>query len=263
MKHSMPPSSVKKYLSLWLVLLVIPLYGQKVITFVDQGYTVNISDNGDGEPVLLVHGLGVSRSSFEKLAVVMSQSGYRVLLPDIPGQGGTDRDKNRNYSIDSQASFLKRLLDHFKIDKPIIIGNSMGGHIALSFGLLYPNRVKKLVLISPAGLTDKGILPYPLLDVEMVNETIRPDWQWNNHIRIDIQSGLHYPVDWYLDKLTVPTFIVWGRNDTIIDPKLATIWQSKVVKSKLKMLDGFGHMPQNQNAEFFYKAIQPFLKDSD
>ncbi|MBW7856718.1 MAG: alpha/beta hydrolase [Leptonema sp. (in: Bacteria)] len=253
---------MKKYCIL-VILLATPVLAQNTVTFVDQGYTVNVVDIGKGRPVLLVHGLGVSRSSFEKLAVVMSKSGYRVLLPDIPGQGTTARDEDRSYSIDSQAHFLKRLLDYFNIDKSIVIGNSMGGHIAFSFGLIYPERVKSLVLISPAGLTDNGVLPYPLLDLTLTTDALRPDWQWNNHIRIDIQSGDHYPVDLYLPQLSVPTLIVWGDQDQIIDPKFASIWQSKIEQSKLKVLAGFGHIPQNQNAQFFYNTIRHFLKDSD
>ena len=231
--------------------------------FVDQGYTVNVVENENSSPgrtALLIHGLGVSRSSMHGLAVVLAQQGYRVLLPDIPGQGPTAHDLKRNYSVDSQADFLARLLESRGLSKVDVIGNSMGGHIATSFALLYKDKVQSLVLISPAGLKTDDMIPYELLIIlPSYSEQLKRSFEWNNHIRRSIHNGKHSPINEYLPQVQVPTLIVWGGKDQIIPPALAPTWNQLIPNSKLIKLPEFGHTPQQANPNVFFKTIQPFL----
>jgi pimeloyl-ACP methyl ester carboxylesterase len=240
------------------VLISAPL---RFSTYRDKGYSVGILEGGRGPHVLLVHGLGVSRASMQKLAELMASSGYHVLLPDIPGQGTTERDERRKYSIDAQALFLKRLLDHKRIDRATVIGNSMGGHIAVSLALLHPQKVKKLVLISPAGLQNGGPPPYSILEIaEDLEETKKKNLEWNNYVRRDIHAGMHYPIDPYLGLIQSPTLIVWGKKDDILPVDLAPIWQRQIPSAQLILLEDLGHMPQDEDPELFLEQIRSFLK---
>lgn len=185
----------------------------KCYPYRDKGFSVGVLEGGSGPHLLLVHGLGVSRASMQKLAGVMASSGYHVILPDIPGQGTTERNERRKYSVDAQARFLKRLLDHKRIDRASVIGNSMGGHIAVSMALLHPQKVKKLVLTSPAGLQNGGPLPYTEIKIpEDLEEKKKKDLEWNNYVRRDIQAGMHYPIDPYLGGDSNPDSNRLGRK---------------------------------------------------
>lgn len=252
--------------SLMLFCLLMPAFALtaaplKLYPYRDKGYSISVVEGGRGPHVLLVHGLGVSRASMQKLAEVMASSGYHVILPDIPGQGATERDERRKYSVDAQARFLKRLLDHKRIERAFVIGNSMGGHIAVSLALLHPQKVKKLVLISPAGLQNGGPLPYYKLEIpEDLDEKQKKNLEWNNYVRRDIHAGMHYPIDPYLGGVQSPTLIIWGEKDEILPVDLAPVWHRQIRASRLIRLENLGHMPQDEDPELFLDRIRSFLK---
>lgn len=226
-----------------------------------EGYAVRVREGGHGQAILLVHGLGVSSASMERLAQALIGSGFYVLLPDMPGQGNTEKSLGRSYSIDAQARFLRDLLRSRKIDRAIVIGNSMGGHIALSLALLYPETVQKLVLISPAGLQAKGPPPYePLQIAKGLSPPVKRYLAWNNHVRNDIRNGMHYPVDGFLASVRCPTLIIWGENDRILPVELGSLWQQGIPGAQLVRLEGMGHMPQHENPALLLNRADAFLK---
>lgn len=105
---------------------------------------------GKGEPIILLHGgnscIEIWSFNIEELA-----KQYHVYAFDMVGQGLSDKPV-ADYSLDYQAGFLQRFMDHFDLDRAILIGNSMGGGIALKFATKFPLRVNKLVLVSSFGL---------------------------------------------------------------------------------------------------------------
>lgn len=227
--------------------------------FVDRGYRVQYAEGGKGPAVLLVHGLGVARWSFQKLAEHMAANGYHVFLPDIPGQGDTDRSAKRNYSMPSQADYLQRFLVARKLKKILVVGNSMGGHIAVSLALRHPKSVSKLVLISPSGMAAAGIQPYmELMIPEELDEEKKADLTWNNHVRKDIRKGAHFPVERVLARLKTQTLILWGAKDDILPVALADEWKKRVPRARLVILDGLGHIAQEDDPVTVFDEIQHF-----
>ncbi len=111
------------------------------IAYIDEGKSDNV--------ILLIHGLGTSAKSWMKNIPSLSKD-FRVIAIDLPGYGKSDKG-NYKYSMSWYATVLTEFLAELNIDKATFVGHSMGGQISLVTSLNYPNKVNKLVLISPAG----------------------------------------------------------------------------------------------------------------
>ena len=105
---------------------------------------------GDGEPLLLFHGLGASVATWRDNIGPLSKV-FRVYGIDLPGHGNSDKP-DMNYSADTLAQFALRLIDTLGLDRPSIIGNSVGGALGLMLALGHPERVSGLVLVDSASL---------------------------------------------------------------------------------------------------------------
>jgi pimeloyl-ACP methyl ester carboxylesterase len=104
---------------------------------------------GQGPDVLLLHGLGGTRASLFETAAALSRS-YRVHAPDLPGFGSSGKPTLGGYNARWFADIMLGLLDHLEVDRTHVVGNSMGGRVAIEVGLLAPERVGGLGLLCPA-----------------------------------------------------------------------------------------------------------------
>lgn len=142
-----------------------------------QADGVNLSTYvaGSGTPLVLLHGLGGSKVTWLPLVAPLSEQ-YRVIVPDLPGHGESDKPRV-DYSARFYARVVRHLLDAMGIEKAVLVGNSMGGRIAIELGLRSPGRVAASALLSPSapGLrwrylmgftrvfpTEFGAIPFPL-----------------------------------------------------------------------------------------------------
>jgi pimeloyl-ACP methyl ester carboxylesterase len=105
--------------------------------------------SGEGTPVVLLHGLGGSKVTWLPLVAPLSER-YRVIVPDLPGHGESDKPRV-DYSARFYARVVRHLLDALGIEQAVLMGNSMGGRIALELGLRSPGRVAASVLLSPSA----------------------------------------------------------------------------------------------------------------
>lgn len=103
---------------------------------------------GTGDPLLLLHGLGGSKITWLPLLGPLSQD-HRVIVPDLPGHGGSGKPRTE-YSPKFYARVIRKLMDEFEVDQAVVIGNSMGGRVALELALRSPERVSALALLAPA-----------------------------------------------------------------------------------------------------------------
>jgi pimeloyl-ACP methyl ester carboxylesterase len=132
---------------------------------------------GEGEPILCIHGLGGTKASF--LPTVAALAGrYRVVALDLPGFGESDKPITAPYDAAYFARVATDLLDELGIERANLIGNSMGGRVAIELGLVAPERAKRIVLLSPAlaWLRDRGwkwLLQLPLPRLGLVQPTPR------------------------------------------------------------------------------------------
>ena len=106
--------------------------------------------DNDGSDVVLIHGLGAAKSSFFDTAAALHRAGHRVHAIDLPGFGGSSKPRTAPYTARWFAEAVVGVLDALDIDRAHIVGNSMGGRVALEVGLSAPERVQSLVLLSPA-----------------------------------------------------------------------------------------------------------------
>ena len=258
-----------------------------------DGETVSYFEGGvRGAPVLvLVHGFGDSRNSFVQSARWMSD-GHHLILPEMRGFGDSPRDPSRKHSIRAQVERLDAFLSAPGVlpdpSRPVVlVGNSMGGHVSAAYALAHPERVRALVLLSPAGLRVDDPVPYH--DVERAIESeadfdaymdklffkkpwipapFRADFiakskegfAWLQRIRGEIRGGEDYVLNDRIRAIRAPTLIVWGEHDGIVRPVHAALWNRDIPGSRLIRLEDAGHSPQYEMPERTARLILEFLE---
>src|SRR3954454_13315959 len=111
--------------------------------------TLSILSAGTGDPVVCVHGLGGTKASFLPTVAALADT-YRVIALDLPGFGESHKPIAAAYDAPYFANAVADLMDELGIDSAHIIGNSLGGRVSIELGLLHPDRVRELILLSPA-----------------------------------------------------------------------------------------------------------------
>jgi pimeloyl-ACP methyl ester carboxylesterase len=111
--------------------------------------TISICEAGEGPPVLMLHGLGATKVSFLPTVAALAPD-FHAIAVDLPGFGDSDKPIRAGYHPPYFARTMIALLDALGFDRVDVIGNSMGGRVALELGLRYPDRVGRLVLLAPS-----------------------------------------------------------------------------------------------------------------
>jgi pimeloyl-ACP methyl ester carboxylesterase len=123
-----------------------------------HGDKVAYRDEGDGEALLLIHGMAGSSDSWRSVLPQLSKK-YRVIAPDLLGHGKSDKPRISDYSLGAFAVWLRDLLDELGVSHATVVGHSLGGGVAMQFVYQHPDYVKRLVLISSGGLgPDVGLI---------------------------------------------------------------------------------------------------------
>jgi pimeloyl-ACP methyl ester carboxylesterase len=248
------------------------------------GQTIHYSDTGTGRVIILLHGLGMDHHHWDSNIPPLSTK-FRVLAPDQIGFGDSSKPLI-NYSTYTLVEFLRGFMDKLGIDKTILVGNSLGGRVALNFALQSPERVARLVLVDASGIKlpemsarAKSVTFNPATMEEMRNlflvltsdsplittEYVRQNWE-NRLRRGDAYTIEHIltekytPVDDRLRDLRVPTLIIWGRGD-LIRPccEMANAFKTGIPSSTLVVLDA-GHTPHFEVPELFNRTLMNWLK---
>lgn len=126
------------------------------VTFND-GLRLHYLDSGSGDAVLFIHGSGPGasgHSNFKLNYPEFAAAGHRVLVPDLPGYGASDKPET-DYTLDFFVDAMFGLLDALDIQRCTLVGNSLGGAIAIRMALDQPQRIARLVLMAPGGLMEK------------------------------------------------------------------------------------------------------------
>ena len=178
--------------------------------------------------------------------------------------------------------FVKKFIDRQKLKNFILIGNSLGGHIALIYTILYPKNVKKLILTGSSGLYENsfgGSFPkrgdYKYIEdrvnhtfynpdiltkkyVDDIFKTLNDNAKCLNIITI-ARSAQRNNLAKKLYKIKCPTLLVWGLNDTITPPSVAHQFHKLISKSKLEFIDKCCHAPMMESPNKFNDIIEPFI----
>lgn len=239
-----------------------------------EGQRIHYYEGGSssGTPVLLVHGLGSRAEDWANLMPQLKQSGFHVYAIDLLGYGRSARPRDASYSVPQEAGFVDAFLDQKQIQKVDLVGWSMGGWVAARVALDRPERIGRLVLCDAAGIrflptfsvTDFEPTTIPavrrLYRMLMPNAVDPPDFISRDMIRkfeslnwvVDRSARSMFKgsdiLDGKLHALTMPTLIVWGKQDRLIPLSTGVVMHSEIAGSVLEIFDGCGHLAPGQCA---------------
>ena len=264
-----------------------------------DGLEVHLRDQGphdDALPVLLVHGTSASLHTFEGWAREIAKT-RRVISIDLPGFGLTGPNADRDYRIERYVEHVFAVLEHLRIERVVLVGNSLGGEIAWHAALANPDRVVALVLVDSAGMpfSAKSIpigfrmaanpILAPLLTVltprSIVAQSVRSTYgdpskvteetidryyeltlrEGNRQALIDRFEQMRFGdrVDG-LKNIQRPTLILWGARDQLIPVGNARLFADAIANSELVIFGELGHIPQEEDPLQSVAPVLRFLK---
>jgi pimeloyl-ACP methyl ester carboxylesterase len=260
---------------------------------------VSTFEAGQGPPLLLLHGLGATKAEFLPSVAALGQS-YRTIAVDLPGFGDSDKPFPASYDAPMFAKWVIALMDALGLDKAHVLGHSMGGRVALEVGMRSPDRVKRLVLMTPsmAWLSDRpfapalklirpelGIIqPAPKNFVEGIVKRVVPggdthfiapalDEFLRSYLtprgRVAFYAAarniyLEEPSNFWngLEALSPDALFIWGRRDGLVPIGFARHVKKRLPAASHCELD-CGHVPQLERPAQLHAAITRFLRSPE
>ena len=222
--------------------------------------TLNYVETGEGFPLVLLHGNGEEHTYFKRQMGPFSQK-YRVIALDTRGHGESPRG-SAPFTLDQFAEDLREFLDQKGIKRCHLLGFSDGGNIALLFALKYPQYVEKLVL-NGADLYPSGVklsTQFPIVAgwcacgvCGLFSRQAKRNWELLN---LMVTQPHIKPRE--LGKLTMPTLVIAGENDMILE-KHTRLIAASIPNSTLVILPG-DHFVARRNWEAFNPVVLEFLE---
>ena len=266
-----------------------------------NGQLIHIKKMGQGEPVfLLLHGFASSMYTWHAVMEPLSQIGS-VIAYDRTGFGLSERPltwKGQNpYSSEAQVELAVKLLDHFGVQKVVLVGNSAGGTVAMQTTLTHPERVSGLILVDPAVYNGGGapqwmqpILGTPqmrhlgplfarqilkrgpdLLKLAWHNPTIiSPEVlekyqkpfrveNWDNALWEFTLASQPTGLRKRLSEFTLPILVISGDHDRIVPTKDSIRLAEELPDASLEVIPNAGHVPHEEQPQLFMKAVSNYL----
>lgn len=236
-------------------------------------------DAGEGLPIIFLHGLMGNLSNFDAILNHFSGNGYRVLMPELPIYSMPILKTNvKNISL-----FVERFAKFKGLDKYILVGNSLGGHVALYHAKLNPEKVMGIVLTGSSGLYENSMGgSYPkrgnygyiekktqevfydpeVATKEIIDEVYESVNNRNKLIRTlaIAKSAIRHNMASDLPKMTMPVCLIWGKNDTVTPPEVAKEFNDLLPNSELNWIDKCGHAPMMEHPDEFNRIMEKWLK---
>ena len=220
---------------------------------------LNFIEQGQGQPMVLLHGNGEDSGYFVHQIAHFSKS-YRIIAIDTRGHGQSPRGE-KPFAIKQFAEDLKDFLDAINIAKAIILGFSDGGNIALEFALKYPERVEKLIL-NGANLFPSGVKPLYQWPIEVGYRIAKlfsnkSEKAKQNAEMLGLMVNEPHIDPSELARLTMSVLVVAGTKDMIKESHTRLIYKN-LPNAQLAFVEG-DHFVANKNAEAFNKVVEDFL----
>ena len=221
---------------------------------------LNYIEQGQGQPLILLHGNGESCDYFEH-QIPFFAGDYRVIAIDTRGHGKSPRGE-KPFTIKQFAEDLHDFMDEKGIEKAILLGFSDGGNIALTFALKYPERVEKMI-VDGANLFPSGVKPLYQWPIEFGYRIARlfakkSDKANQNAEMLGLMVNEPHIEPSELASLTMPVLVVAGTKDMIKESHTRLIYES-LPNAQLAILEG-DHFVANKNADAFNKVVAGFLR---
>jgi pimeloyl-ACP methyl ester carboxylesterase len=234
-------------------------------------------DEGHGPVLLLLHGLFGALSNWEGVVSRFSKN-FRVLIPMLPIYEMPIKEAG----LEGLQKFVEDFVAFQKLEKMIMMGNSLGGHVALLYTLANPEKVTKLILTGSSGLFEDSMggsypkrgnydyirerVAYTFYDpnvatkdlVDEVFDTTKSIPKCMRIVAIAKSAQRHNMAD-QIPKITAPTLLVWGLNDTITPPIVAHEFNRLIPHSQLRFIDKCCHAPMMEHPEKFNELVEDFV----
>jgi triacylglycerol lipase len=228
----------------------------KVMGFSDKrvripGFNIAYWESGQGEPLVLVHGMGVDRGTLLDVAGKLNRK-FRVILPDLPGFGDSDKPETGDYGIEAQVDHLRQFIEAIGLTRVHLAGHSMGGWISAGLASSSPDMVASLWLIAAAGTSDldhsvameahrrgeyvlccrmpsdlRGIMKLAMVKLptlphcvwETLGRRAAANYELHKKIFDRIMADVTgYDLEKRLPGIKAPTLLLWGDSDRLVPP---------------------------------------------
>jgi pimeloyl-ACP methyl ester carboxylesterase len=232
---------------------------------------------GEGEPIVLLHGLFGALSNFTDLIEYFRQH-YKVVVPMLP----LFELDLLHTTVGGLEKFVNRFIEFKNYRNLHLLGNSLGGHVALVHILKHPERIRSIILTGSSGLFESGMGDtYPkrgdyeyirkktaltfydpaTASKELVDEVYEIV---NNRLKaLKIialaKSAIRNNLGEELNQIKQPTLLIWGNNDAITPPFVGREFQRLIPNSELHFIDKCGHAPMMEVPDEFNKILHKFL----
>ena len=236
-------------------------------------------EEGEGQPLILLHGLFGALSNFREVVDHFSDR-YKVLIPMLPLYDLPVLET----SAKSIAKFLDKFITFKGCKDVYLLGNSLGGHVALIYTRKRPEMVKALILTASSGLYENAFgSSFPRReDKEFIRNKVALTFYDPNHATDELvdecfeivndrnrvirilaiaKSAIRHNMAKDLPNMDMPSCLIWGKNDTITPPEVAEEFHEKLPDSSLYWIDKCGHAPMMEHPQEFNRLLDEWLKE--
>ncbi len=258
------------------------------------GLKIHYQDVGCGDPVVFFHGSGPGASGYSNFKAnypVFAQAGYRCLVPDLPGYGLSDKPADVQYINDFFIQALHDFVCALELESVTLLGNSLGGAIALGYALAYPSEVRRLILMAPGGIEEREayfemegikrmmalfaegplnadsmqrLLALQLFDAALVTQDIIDE-----RVAVcatqpgTVLSTMRVPnYTQRLGEISCPTLGFWGMNDVFNPVGGAQKIAAGIPQAKMTLINQCGHWVMVEHRDYFNRACLDFLANT-
>lgn len=258
----------------------------------DDGLRLHFLDEGSGPVVLWLHGSGPGASGFSNFKGNYPQfaaAGFRNLVVDLPGFGRSDKPEDAQYNLEFFVNAMSGFLKALGIKRCTLLGNSLGGAIALGLALAEPELVEKLILMAPGGVEDRETY-FKMVGIQRMVELYNAgplgieqmrrimSLQLFDSSQLDdkllaerVAVAVHQPRNLFttmlvpnmterLEELQVPILGFWGTDDNFNPPSGALKVLQHAPDARFIMLNRCGHWVQVEHRELFNQSCVEFLR---
>lgn len=244
-----------------------------------NGLRVAYTASGAGRPVLLLHGWGAERGLMEPLRAAIADICYAV-CPDLPGFGQSEAPPAA-WGVEEYADFIRRFCAALGLEKPLILGHSFGGRLAIALGAA--GGAGKLILVDAAGIRPRrGLGYYPrvyayqaakrLLWLAGAERRARLLAAWRNKrgsadyaaaqgvMREILVKTVNCDLKPLLPRIKAPVLLIWGENDTATPLADGRLMEKLIPDAGLVVFAGAGHYPFLDQPSRFYAVVRCFIE---